>query len=207
LKVRDTELQQDIKSTGFYRKDEIHPGRLQDAGEISTAKCQRRWTSCYGFRRRQDRERRAWRRVRHCRWIVVDTRRSLIESVGLTKKDAVKIENDLPAQPKKIDHFRICSSSWPPRLQSPTPTLKSARWRFCSSSILKTGKIPEVSCQKASRIRTLMLRLSAYATTARPEKDPVLTYWSIKKVGGHVAHQISTVVTVQKIVGIDGKRK
>ena len=152
LKVRDTELQQDIKSTGFYRNktksiqgackmlveefrgdvpktmDELLqlPGVARKTGNVVLG-------VAYGI----------------AAGIVVDTHVSRLSNrLGLTKqKDAVKIENDLlKLVPKKdwiiFSHLlifhgrRICKARRPLCEEC---TIE----RLCPSSLLKTGEIPE----------------------------------------------------------------
>ena len=151
LKVRDTELQQDIKSTGFYRNksksiqgackmlvEEFNGEVPKTMAELLQLPGVARKTAnvvlgvAYGI----------------AAGIVVDTHVSrLSHRLGLTRqKDAVKIENDLlKSVPKKdwiiFSHLlifhgrRICKARRPLCEECVVEKL-------CPSSILKTGTVP-----------------------------------------------------------------
>ena len=152
LKVRETELQQDIRTTGFFRNktrniqgackvliEEFHGEVPRTMEELLRLPGVARKTAnvvlgvAYGI----------------AVGIVVDTHVTRLSNrLGLTKqKDAVKIENDLIELVPKNDWIifshllifhgrRICKARRPLCEECPVETL-------CPSSILKTGKIPK----------------------------------------------------------------
>jgi endonuclease-3 len=152
LKVRDTELQQDIKSTGFYRnKTKSIQGAckmLVEKFDSQVPKTMDELLQLPGVARKTANV------VLGVAYgiaggIVVDTHVSrLSHRLGLTKQnDAVKIENDLLKLVPKRDWIifshllifhgrRICKARRPLCEECQIEKL-------CPSSILKTGKIPK----------------------------------------------------------------
>ncbi len=152
LKVRDTELQQDIKTTGFFRnKTKSIQGACKVLIEDFNGEVPRTMEALLTLPGVARKTGNVVLGVAYgiAAGIVVDTHVSrLSHRLGLTKqKDAVKIENDLTQLvPKKdwiiFSHLLIFHGRRVCKARRPLCE-ECAVEKLCPSSMLKTGKIPK----------------------------------------------------------------